>query len=88
MAGAERRSLRNRRRRERERATPSPSALSGWLERFHDAAAPKAAAGTAIIPAVTDELRGLWRVNRALLDFLQKHQPGGVGDAGHGRDAD
>jgi len=72
---AERRSLRNRWRRERERATPSPSALSGWLERFHDRAAPKAAAGTAVIPAVTEELRGLWRVNQALLEFMQKHQP-------------
>ena len=32
-------------------------------------------AGMAFIPAVTQELRGLWRVNQALLDFLQKRQP-------------
>src|ERR1019366_6449705 len=58
LSRAERRALRSRWRRERERVTPSPSALSGWLERFPDAAAPKAAAGTGIIPAVTEELRG------------------------------
>ena len=75
LSRAERRSLKSRWRRERERAAPSPSALSGWLERFHDPASPKAVAGTAFIPAVTRELRGLWRVNQALLEFLQKHQP-------------
>ena len=66
---AERRSLKARWRRERERAVPSPSAVSGWLERFHDPAAPKAVAGTAFIPAVTEQLRSLWRVNQALLEF-------------------
>jgi len=75
LSRAERRSLKSRWRRERERATPSPSALSGWLERFDDPASPKAVAGMAFIPAVTQELRGLWRVNQALLDFLQKRQP-------------
>ncbi len=75
LSRAERRSLKNRWRRERERATPSPSALSGWLERFHDPAAAKAVAGAALIPAVTEELRGLWRVNQALLVFQQKHRP-------------
>jgi hypothetical protein len=47
----------------------------GAASRFHDKASPKAAAGTAFIPATTEELRGLWRVNQALLEFLQKHQP-------------
>jgi hypothetical protein len=75
LSRAERRSLKNRWRRERERATPSPSALSGWLERFHDPAAAKAVAGAALIPAVTEELRGLWRVNQALLEFQQKPRP-------------
>ncbi len=41
LSRAERRSLKSRFRRERERATPSPSALSGWLERFHDPSSPK-----------------------------------------------
>jgi hypothetical protein len=75
LSHAERRSLKTRWRRARERTVPSPSALSGWLERFHDPAAPKAVAGRAFIPAVTDALRGLWRVNRALLEFIQTQQP-------------
>jgi hypothetical protein len=45
------------------------------LERFHDPASPKAAAGKAFIPEVARELQGLWRVNQSLLEFLQKHQP-------------
>ena len=72
---AERRSLKKRWRHARERVVPSPSALSGWLERFHDPAEAKAVAGSAVIPAVTDELRGVWRANRALLGFMQTHQP-------------
>ena len=75
LSRAERRSLKARWRRTRERAVPSPSALSGWLERFNDPAAPKAVAGSAFIPAVTDELRSLWRVNQTLLGFIQTHQP-------------
>jgi hypothetical protein len=75
LARAERRSLKVRWRRARERAVPSPSALSAWLERFHDPAAAKAVAGSAFIPAMTDELRSLWRVNQALLGFMQTHQP-------------
>src|ERR1700674_4669959 len=53
----------------------SPSAASAWLERFHDPAAPKAVAGTAVIADVTEQLRGLWQVNQALLDCLTTHQP-------------
>jgi hypothetical protein len=75
LSRAERRSLKGRWRRERERVGPSPSALSGWLERFHDPASPKAVAGTAFIPAVTRELRGLWRANQALVEFLHEHRP-------------
>ena len=75
LSRAERRALKSRWRRERERATPSPSALSGWLERFHDPNSPKAVAGKAFIPAVTEALGGLWRVNQALLEFLHEHQP-------------
>ena len=75
LSRAERRSLKARWRRARERAVPSPSALSGWLERFHDPAAPKAVAGMAVIPALTEELLGLWRVNQALVGFTQTRQP-------------
>jgi hypothetical protein len=75
LSRAERRSLKWRWRRARERTVPSPSALSAWLERFHDPSAPQAVAGTAFIPAVTEALQGLWRVNQALLGFMQTHQP-------------
>ena len=75
LSRAERRSLKSRWRRARERAVPSPSALSAWLERFHDPAAAKAVAGSAFIPAMTNELLGLWRVNQTLLGFMQTHQP-------------
>jgi hypothetical protein len=75
LSRAERRSLKQRWRRARDRTVPSPSALSGWLERFHDPAAAKAVCGTAFIPAVTAALQGLWRVNQALLGFIQRHSP-------------
>ncbi|MFI4982970.1 MAG: transposase, partial [Nevskiales bacterium] len=83
LSRSERRSLKSRWRRKRERVVPSPSALSAWLEGFHDPASPKACpkrrlgavAGTAFIPAVTEALQGMWRVNQALLGFIQQHQP-------------
>ena len=71
LSRRERRSLKKRWRRARERAVPSPTAVSAWLERFHDPAAPKAVAGTALIPAVTAQLRGVWQVNEALPGFMQ-----------------
>jgi hypothetical protein len=75
LSRTERRDLKSRWRRPRERMVPSPSALSGWLERFHDPDAPKAVVGSAVIPAVTAALQGLWRVNAAFLDFFQTHRP-------------
>ena len=60
----------------------------GMAGRFHDPDAPKAEAGHASIPAVTEELQGLWLVNQVLLEFMQTHNPSDGGDAGHGRDAD
>jgi len=50
---------------------PSPSAASAWLERFHDPAVPKAVAGTAFIPDVTEQLRGLWQVNADLTEAFR-----------------
>src|SRR6202166_3015762 len=70
LSPAERRLLKKRWRRPRERTVPSPSAASAWLERFHDPAAPKAVAGTAIIPGVTEQLRGLWQGYHALLGLV------------------
>jgi hypothetical protein len=78
LSDAERRLLKKRWRRSRERTVPSPSAASAWLERFHDPTTPKAIAGTAVIPAVTEQLRGLWQVNQALLGCIQAHQPATV----------
>jgi hypothetical protein len=70
----ERREMRQRWRRERERTLPSPAAILEWLERHHDAAAEEQReTGRAFIPALTEELRGLWRVNQALLAFVQSH---------------
>lgn len=71
----ERRGLCKRWRRTRDRTVPSPSSMSAWLERFHDPAAPKAVAGAAVIPAVTEVLQGIWRANQVLLDCIQTHQP-------------
>jgi hypothetical protein len=71
----ERREMKQRWRRERERRLPSPAAMLEWLERHHDpAAAEHREAGKAFIPALREELRGLWRVNQALLAFMQSHQ--------------
>jgi hypothetical protein len=66
LSRSERRSLASRWLRKRERTVPSPSALSGWLERFHDPASPKscpkrrlgAVAGAAFIPGVTEAVPG------------------------------
>jgi hypothetical protein len=74
LSPGERRSLKTRWRRSRERTVPSPSAAPAWLERFHDPATPKAVAGSAVIPAVTEQLRGLWQVNQTLLGCIQRHQ--------------
>ena len=63
LSRAERRSLKSRWRRERERATPSPSALSGWLERFQATERSKAVVGKAFYSGGDRGWgRGLWRV--------------------------
>ncbi len=71
----ERREMKRRFRRGRGRALPSPSALSAWLERFHDGGQEdRRESGTAFIPRNCAALRGLWRVNQALVSFLQSHR--------------
>lgn len=75
LSRTERQSLKQHWRRAREQTVPSPTAVSAWLERFHDPAAPKAVADSAFIPAMTEQLRSLWQVNQALLGFIQKHEP-------------
>ena len=74
LSRRERREMKARFRRGCGRALPSPPALSAWLERFHDAEEEKRAAGGAFIPRPSAPLRGLWRVNQALLSFLQCHR--------------
>ncbi len=71
----ERQAMKARWRRERTRTLPSPSSMSEWLERFHSAQEEeKRETGKAFIPAVTEELRALWRVNRDLVGFVQSHR--------------
>ena len=71
----ERRQLKSRFRRGRGRSVPSPSALSGWLERFHDAGQEDLReVGRAFIPRPSAGLLGLRRVNQALVSFLQRHR--------------
>ncbi len=75
LSRRERRQMKARLRRGRGRALPSPSALSAWLARFHDGEEEdKRETGRAFIPRSSAALRGLWRVNQALLSFLQSHR--------------
>lgn len=74
LSRAERRGLKKRWRRDRQRTLPSPAAILEWLERYHDPAAEdQREIGTAFIPGLTAELVGLWRVNQALIWFIQSH---------------
>jgi hypothetical protein len=87
LASAERRLLKKRWRRSRRRTVASPSGASAWLERLHDPAAPKAAAGTAVIVEVTEQLHGLWQVESDAARLHSEAPTHDVGDAGHGRHA-
>jgi hypothetical protein len=72
----ERRALERRWRKERRRAVPSPSAVFRYLEKFHDPEEEaKRMAGKAFIPAPTEALKALYRINRELLAFKQAKAP-------------
>ena len=72
----ERRRLRRRWRKERTRSVPSASSLRRYLAEFHnDSAERDREVGVALIPAKTEALRGLGRVNGDLLRFLQQQRP-------------
>jgi DDE family transposase len=72
----ERRALERRWRKARRRAVPSPSAVFRYLAAFHDAEEEaKRVAGKAFIPAPTEALQGLHRVNQALVAFKQAKAP-------------
>lgn len=70
-----RRALTARWRKARTRAVPSPSAVFRYLGQFQPAEAELAQPGQATIPAPTPGLRGLYRVNRAFLAWVQRCRP-------------
>ena len=70
----ERRAERNRWRGGRRRSVPSPSAVFRYLSQFHDASQEeKREPEKAFIPAPTDTLRGLTKVNAEMVGFVQDH---------------
>jgi hypothetical protein len=72
----ERRALERRWRKARRRAVPSPSVVFRYLGAFHNAEEEaKRVAGKAFIPAPTEALKGLYRVNRELIAFKQAKAP-------------
>ena len=75
LSRKERQGLKRRWRKARTRILPSPSAAGEWLARFHDAdEEQRREAGKAFIPALTEGLSALWRVNRDLIGFLTARQ--------------
>ena len=74
MQGRERRALRRRWRTERRRNVPSPSSVFRYLSSFHDEQEEaKREPHKAFIPAATDALVGLRRVNAETMGFVQSH---------------
>jgi hypothetical protein len=69
----ERREIERRWRKERWRNVPSPSSVFRYLSAFHNGGQEeKRIAGKAFLPLPNDHLRGLSRVNKEMVDFLQK----------------
>ena len=74
MHRRERRALRRTWRTERRRSVPSASAVFRYLSRFHDEQEEaKREPHTAFIPAPTDALLGLRRVNADVVGFVWDH---------------
>ena len=74
MQGRGRRALRRRWRTERRRNVPSPSSVFRYLSSFHDEQEEaKREPHKAFIPAATDALVGLRRVNAETMGFVQSH---------------
>jgi len=72
----ERRAETQRWRRQRSRALPSPDAAGRWLAGFHEAGEEaRRQAGRAFIPASSEGVAGLWRVNGDLLQVVQAQHP-------------
>jgi hypothetical protein len=71
-----RRALERRWRKEKKRTVPSPSVLFRYLAAFHDKQQEKnRRAGKAFIPSPNTNLRGLVKVNKDLLGFVQAQDP-------------
>jgi len=71
-----RRAEERRWRRQRSRTLPSPHAAGRWLAWFHDAdEEARREAGRAFIPASSEGVAGLWRVNGDLLEAVQAQRP-------------
>ena len=76
MRRRERRALDNRWRVERRRSVPSESAVFRYLAGFNDAdEEAKREAHRAFIPAPSEALRGLGKVNADLVGFIQSRSP-------------
>ena len=74
MQSRERRALRRRWRTERRRNVPSPSSVFRYLSSFHDEQEEaKREPHKPFIPAATDALVGLRRVNAETMGFVQSH---------------
>jgi hypothetical protein len=72
----ERRKLEKRWRKEKKRGVPSPSAAFRYLSGFHNAEQEaKRQIGKAFIPESNEHLKGLCRINRQLLNFVQNNNP-------------
>jgi hypothetical protein len=71
-----RRAEERRWRRRRSRALPSPDAAGRWLAGFHEAdEEARRQPGRAFIPASSEGVAGLWRVNGDLLEAVQAQRP-------------
>lgn len=76
LSRRQRRARERRWRKQRQRAVPSPPAVFRYLARFRDAhQEAQRGAGRAFIPAPTEGLRGLGRVNTELVTFVQRQAP-------------
>ena len=73
MRRSERREIERRWRKERWRSVPSPSAAFRYLSAFHDLDQEgKRKEGKAFIPVPNEHLRGLAKVNKGMVAFMQK----------------
>jgi hypothetical protein len=74
MSRKERRSFSRRWRKERKRRIPSPSVVFRYLSWFHDQGQEELREkGKAFIPESNEHLKGLSKVNKDFVSFVQKH---------------